>query len=333
MSDKNFIRRNKRADNVHADPRAIQARQHETVRQPAAHQWSWITERSAVEDACLDILRGKPGLYPIFGIQLHVELRDGDGEQYPVLVYSDAKYGADGQDLCGLIHPGFSMAPAVLTWTIGPKTKFKTPDHELLTRTLLSQREMQLARATFAEEVRAVEREAARAQREAIKQAAVARNDRLAKLREAGAGTTVKKLPPPVLGSLSEILSAGWGTIEVDGLTILVCRAEKGERTVVRLKNVPEDHPMAEAAAANLYAWQDALGYADDSPTEVERTGKALLSYRMRMYLRGLLIGAGVVLAPPVSKDSTVAENGNGAHHQEGADLGNAQSVEGSAIS
>lgn len=304
---------------VHADPKAVRSRQHEAHSAPPAPSWEWITDKEKLEAACLDILRGKPGLYPIFGIQLAVEERTSHGETYPVVVFCDAKYGEEGQGLCGLIKPGFFMSPGQLTWTIGKDTKFKSQKHAALTLALLIQPEMQLAREQFAREEKEKERARRQEEADAKRQTSQAREDLIAKLRDklvqgpaTETGTPVKSEAKDTVRVLSDILSATSGAIEHDGITIFVTRApEKGY--AVRVKNVPEGHPLEEVARKNIFALQDALHYADDrTSAPADRTGNSLLGYQLRTYLRGELMKEGVILTPPT--EGSAHPNGNGAH-------------------
>ena len=89
---KSFRREDKRAvARGPADQAAIAARQAEgRNKQQQAPAWEWITGETELVQACLDMINGKAGLYPMFGIQMAVEERQGNTENYSVLVYCDA---------------------------------------------------------------------------------------------------------------------------------------------------------------------------------------------------------------------------------------------------
>ncbi len=277
----------------------------------------WITEESDVQIACLDILRGKPGKYPIFGIKLHVEMRDSEDGEYPVLVYTDALYGVDGQNLFGLIRPRFIMSPAMLSWTIGENTRFRTEAHELLTRVLLAQPEMQVARELFAREQVETELKREQTERKIQKEG---RANLLVQLRGKPVDERQEPKPkiatPPVLDSLREVLTAKWGTIAHDNLTILVCRSQNGA-ILVRLKEVPEVHVMAEVAEKNIFIYQQALRYSEDRGTDsTDQIGSHLLSYKLRMYLRNMLMESGIILKAPAKEEAFQSDHSSGADIQ-----------------
>ncbi len=309
---KNFMRHD-RTDSSTADPRAVQSRQRET-RKPT-QSWDWVTEKSELVTAYRNMLHGKVGLYPVSGVQLEVVIRGTEGNEYPVLVYYDALYGADGHGLCGMIQSGFWMNTEVLTWAIGPNTKWTSDDQEMLTLTLLAQPEMQVAREQFARERFEAERSREQAKRKMVDEG---RANLLAKLRaDAGGNTEQKqaKAEPLLLGSISEILTAACGTIAHDNLTILVCRGPQGGN-VVRIKDVPNGHDMTEVAMKNVFAHQDTLHFSDDRygvPTD--QSESINLAYKLRMYLRAQLVSNGVILTlPATGDDKAVGGNGKGAY-------------------
>lgn len=331
------------ATNVRGDHRAIEARRSEGRRAPPVPvrpHWKWITEQSEVVQACLEILRGTPKLYPIFGIQLYVEERNAGPEKFAALVYHDALFGDEGQNLCGNIRDGFWIGVKELLGNPAKKD-FKTMEHELLVLTLLAQPEMQTAIDLFKQEETAAR---ARAHEEKENLVAGLRN------RLFGASNTAKpavvkpsvsaltvapiadkpKKARPVLNEIGEIFTTDLGELPHDGLTIFVGKGPQ-DTVAVRVKDVPEGHPMYEMGQKNIVARRDALFYSDDRETApTERTSNNLLSYKLRSYLRSQLIAAGHTLLPPTS--GAQHQNGNDAH-MEGVAPGNAQSVAESATS
>jgi hypothetical protein len=295
---------------VRADPRAVNSRQRESIHRQAP-TWSWITERSAAEAACLDILRGKTGTYPIFGIQLYVEDRPAGDQSFAALVYHDAKLGGDGQNLCGNLRSGFWVG--VKSLLVDLKRGFKNENEELFILTLLAQPEMQTAIGLYKKE-----------EQEARVRAATMKKNLLASLRSKvidgkhPATTRVETAANPDeeagLGSITGILTATHGSIEYDGLTVYITTAPEGGYAV-RVKNAPDGHPMCEIASKpGIFAHQNALMYSDDAETErSEWTAAQHLGYKLRMYLRSQLMDAGMSLTPPVTTGKTTS-NGNSVH-------------------
>jgi hypothetical protein len=318
-----------RNSDVRGDRRAVESRRANAEGRPARHvpEWDWIESGKPAEMACLRMLRGESGLYPVFGIQLYVEEKMGGDEKFAALVYTDAKFGDEGQNLCGNLREGFWIGVKSLMGDPAKKN-FKSPDHELLTLTLLGQPEMQVALSMFKEEERVARTSAIEGKKNLI---AGLRNKVLggnsSATSPAPAGS--KKPAPPTLGSITEILTASWGTTDHDGLTILVCYGHGGRNAplVVRLKNVPEDHPMRGVATKSIFVRQDSLQYADDlDPPTNEDSEVCRLAYALRTYLRGALMANGVILTQPVRAEGRPHKNG-------GAQLGNVLGAEASAAS
>ena len=320
--------RNRNRDDFRGDRSAIESRRANAEGRPPRHvppsipDWEWITDKAKTEQACLQILRGEPGLYPIFGIQLHVEERQGNNEKFAILVYTDAKLGEEGQNLCGNLREGFWIGVKDLLANPAEK-EFKTADNELLTLTLLGQPEMQIALGMFKKERAAAWKRAQEEEAKARQAAEENKKDLIAGLRNKVIGTggtpaTSKKKPSyPVLDSIKEILTAQCGEIECDGLTILVCEST-GQDPAVRLKKVPKDHPMKAIADRSFCTFQNALRYSDDLPVETKRTGDELQKYELRMYLRQQLMLAGVTLRAPVVNERMDDAGGNASDTQTG---------------
>lgn len=344
MTQSNF-RQDRRASDRNnrgpvADPKAVRSRERDV--RPATPAWKWITERSEVEQACLNILRGATGRYPIFGIQSWVETHRGeDGEEFAALHYFDAKLGDEGQNLCGNLREGFWIGVRELMKD--PAKGYKTTDHALLALAFISQPEMQMAIGLYREEEFRKRKEARQREQEAERErsvrAAAAVEKLRAKLRnaESAASTPVKaedskpkkEKPAILLEHLKDILTATKGQIEHDDVTIFLTGAPEGG-IAVRVKNAPEGHPMSEVARKNIFCDQSVLRYAGDhvdAPTAWE--GNAQLRYELRTYLRGELMASGVILTPPTESGHT---NGHGSMLGN-PDPGKARGAEASSVS
>lgn len=106
-----------------------------------------------------------------------------------------------------------------------------------------------------------------------------------------------KNIEYPQLNHIAEIRSVPCGQINRDGLTILVCSGGRGT-TVIRLRNVPKEHGMRKVADRSFAVFQSQLLYSDDHGP-CNYMGDDLLRYRLRQYVRGLLIREGVELRAP----------------------------------
>jgi hypothetical protein len=243
---------------VKADPKAAQARRITTDTRP---QWSWITEHDQVVAACLAILQGKPALYPVFGIQLHVEIRHGNEEDFPVLVYFDAKYGDEGQNLCGKLREGHWIGTSTLLRN--PKNiTFRNIQDELFTFTILAQPEMQEALAVYREEANHQRQAQEAEQRELLNNlrsrvlpsaAPVATAVKLVVQPE----PTEKKAKPfyPGFTKLADILGDSIGVFNhPSGVTIKVCNHPFG--LTVRANTRDENHPVYAFAKGNQFLRQ-----------------------------------------------------------------------------
>lgn len=328
------------------DPRQIeQARASAEGRQPrAVPEWDWIPDGKSAEEACLRMLRGEMGLYPIFGIQLAVEERGWD-QKFPALVFYDALYGPEGKGLCGALRSGFWVGVSDLL--LDPTRGFKTEDRELLILTMLSQPEMQLALATFRKEL-ADERQARQRQQEenrarllsALRQQFGNNNPPpTAEPAEANTPATIgepakgKKAMRPQLGRMADILTASTGSFTYEGIELYVAKAPDGNNAV-RLKSTPAGHTFEEIAKKNIFVLQSALMYKGDRPScnPASYEGNELLRFQLRTWLREALQKDGVTLHEPVDFDGeNVGTNGAG-HHQDETPRGNALGTEGPTL-
>lgn len=295
---------------VRADPRAMQSRQRDAATKVQTAEVDWIKPGEPTERACLQIRQGKLGRYPIFGLKLKVEERRGRDEIFPALVFYGAKPGVEGLGLNEALKEGFWIGVSELD--NDPSREFKDELRATLILTLLAQPEMQLALDEFRrEQAAAIEAEQHRRQEQERKMAEN-RQKLLANLRKqfgtSEAAPATEKMAT-AFNSIEDMLTATSGSIEDDGITIYITRAPENGYAV-RVKNVPEDHVLSEVAKKNIFALQDALYYADDrTSAPTDRTGNKPLGYQLRTYLRGRLMRAGVVLAPPT--DGTCATNGD----------------------
>ncbi|MBP9782623.1 MAG: hypothetical protein KBC50_02735 [Candidatus Pacebacteria bacterium] len=300
-SGKSFRREDKRAiprgPGPQASRAAILSRQSETRHQPAP-AWTWITGEDALVKACLDMLHGIPGMYPIFGIKLEIQVRQSKTEDYPVLVY----YGAEASDRHEGLHEtdmrdGFAMSPDSLKWNVTKTTRFKTEWHELLTRTLLGQPEMQMARQDFFAE----QEKLAKQQDEQAREAQTKRTSLVARLRNQVATPMTEPADLPIaekarpqrrqkpeypeVDHISELID---GDICVfyhySGTTLKTCEGDK-RQLVVRISGLKdENHPMFRASQLNVFAFLDEVVEEPENPkleTEMQREGQAF-----RVWLR-----------------------------------------------
>lgn len=243
---------------VKADPKAVQARRSTVDTSP---QWSWITGHDETVAACLAILQGKPNIYPMFGIQLQVEVREGKEEDFPVLVYFDAKYGDEGQNLCGKLREGHWIGTSTLLRN--PKNMtFRNIQDELFTLTILAQPEMQEALAVYREEVNQHRQAQETEQRELLN------NLRSRVMPSAAPVTTAvkpvekpeltaKKAKPvyPTFAKLSDILGDSIGVFNhPSGVAIKVCNHSLG--LTVRAHTQDEKHPVYAFAKGNQFLRQ-----------------------------------------------------------------------------
>lgn len=327
-----------------ADPRAVASRQHEVERRQPANTWdgTWITGQDAIEKACLQILRGVPGRYPIFGIQAKVVIHEGERESFAALHYFDAKYGDEGQNLCGNLREGFWIG--VRDLLKDPSKGYKSDDHELFTLALISQPEMQVAIGLFREEEAARRAEEKRRDEEAKRERATNRANALEKLRakmDAGNAEVNPRAPAtenqgdapvhadrkvarPTLNSIRDILPPTTsGTVEYDGVSFLVNNGPQNH-IVVRVKNAPEGHELKDVM--NVYARQDALIFSADRPGTEPETDNAKKSKFLRDWLRAALQKEGVSLTPAAAYTANSDHGGNGVNHSEGKAGGDAGS-------
>ncbi len=320
-----------------SDPRSTETRRAnaEGRRPTRSHQqersWTWYKPGEPSEQACLQILRGELGMYPIFGLRLSVEEHKGVDGKFSALVYYGALDGADGQNLSGTLSDGFWIGTKELLRD--PSLGFRDENRELLILTLLGQPEMQFALGEFRQEqARAREADALRRQQEAEKMAEKRRSV-LATLRQQhseGVSTPMKsseaagaqsqkrqKSDRPPLARFGEITMAQEGTITWDGLELYLAKAPQGG-TAIRLKMAPEGHEFEEIAKRNLFVLQNAIIYADDRPSEnpQQYEGNDALRYRFRMWIRQELQKEGMTLLPPANYESH-SGNGAGKHPSE----------------
>lgn len=277
---------------------AIASRQAESRNKTQqAPDWEWITGEAELVQACLDMLHGKAGLYPMFGIQMAIEKRQGDTE-YSVLIYCDALYGEEGQNLCGALRPGFTVSTNLLTWNINEGTKWKSSDHELFVLTLLSQTEMQVARQKFFEEQQAAEEERKRRAQEAQAQkpALIARLrsqliqpkavDLVAEaIAEVRPQRRQKPFYPEVDHISKLITNDGICVFYHDSGAILKTCEGEDQQLVIRISGLKDEtHPMYQASKLNVFAFMDEVYDEPEEPaleTEMQRTGQAF-----RVWLR-----------------------------------------------
>jgi hypothetical protein len=333
------------------DPRSSEARRANAEGRPARnHQpepsWTWCKPGEPSERACLQILRGEIGMYPIFGLQLSVEERGRENDKFSALVYYGALDGPDGQNLSGVLKDGFWIGTKELLRD--PSLGFKDEDREVLILTVLGQPEMQFALSEFRQEqARAREADALRRQQEEEKMTEK-RKSVLATLRqqqsevvsapvkgsEPSGGLSQKRQKPdrPQLARFGEITMAQEGTITWNGLELYLAKAPQGG-TAIRLKMAPEGHEFEEIARRNLFVLQNAIIYADDRPSEnpQQYQGNDALRYRFRMWIRQELQKNGMTLLPPADYES---HSGNGAgKHPSEESSGNVPGAEASAAS
>lgn len=246
---------NNRDNQVRADNKAIMARRNEAQVQT----WSWITGKEALEAACLDLLRGVPKLYPMFGIQLLVEMRQGAESEFPVLVFHDALYGEEGQKVCGQIRPGFWVPANKLGYRAFKQGAFKSPSEEILVLALLNQPEMQVARAKFFAEEDS-KQQALFQKRDTLlaelraKVAPILGMSREPSVSEVPSAPKTKIVYPTFL-SVKQILDDGIGVFQpTAGVTIKVCNSLDG--LVIRVQTRDEAHPAYGFSKNNLYFTQ-----------------------------------------------------------------------------
>ncbi|MFA6608389.1 MAG: hypothetical protein WCT07_00535 [Candidatus Paceibacterota bacterium] len=311
----------RRDASVRADPQAIISRRASAEGHSYRHdanipppvKWQWITERDALVKACLDILNNKPKLYPIFGIQLHVEMRKGNDADYPVLVYTDALFGEEGQYLFGQLKSGFAMSPSHLAWIINEGTTFKTPDHELLTLTLLSQPEMQEARDIYFEK-----------QEEDRRNAEIEKIDRIQQLRNQVGLKPLANQPPTVVGAnyqkktleyaefktINQVLGNEIGIFRFDsGEVLKLCPVAHGNM-VIRIQQVKDErHPMFEVARRNVCIWPSHLAMKE---TGEVLEGMKLLEREARVWLREQFRIAGIALTQQLQQTQVNTTMGTG---------------------
>ena len=256
---------------VKADSRAVQARRAVTNTRP---QWTWITGYDEAVAACLAILQGKPGLYPVFGIQLHVESREGKEENFPILVYTDAKYGNEGQNLCGNIRPGYWVGVSFLLCN-PKKVTFKNVQDELLMLTLWAQPEMQEALAMYFEEKDHEQQMQDNAQRELLNTLRRRVMPSVAKAKPEEKSEPVAKKPKvkidyPPFEKLSDIFNNSIGVFKHhSGVTIKVCESKYG--LVVRASACrDEEHPVFGFAKHNQMVQQKVIKGVEFIPYEGE---------------------------------------------------------------
>lgn len=241
---------------VTADLRAVKARRNTMDTHP---DWSWITEHDKTVAACFAILQGKPNLYPIFGIQLHVESRTSGGETFPILIYTDAEDGDEGQNLRGKIPPGYWVGVSKL-FCNPEKMFFKKVEDGLLVLTMLAQSEMQEALAMYFEK-EAQERQAQeKAQRELLNTlrsrvlpsitAPVAVDAKKAETSKPVSKKVNAKPDYPVFTKLSDILGNSIGVFNhPSGVTIKVCSSGGG--FLVSASTRDEAHPAFACSSKN----------------------------------------------------------------------------------
>lgn len=326
---------------VRADPRAIKSRQRDVGGQrPTTPSWSWTKPGEPTERACMHILQGKVGMYPIFGVQLAVEERHNKEETFPALVFYGAKPDPEGLGLCGALKEGFWIGVSELHRD--PSQGFKDEEREILIQSLMLQPEMQFSVGEFRKEQSAA-REAERQQREEQQQKMKEKRQKLlANLRNpTGSGTSPidsfeqepestadkpkRTKSRPVLATFEEILAVETGSIVEDGLEIYISRSPQGGNAV-RLKTAPEGHELSDVATKMLFIDQNSLAYSDDRPSlnPGNYVGNDKLRYMFRMWLRKRLQLKGVTLHQPVEYIGT---NGAGNHSPEESE-GNALGAE-----
>jgi hypothetical protein len=242
------------------------------------------------------MLNGEPGLYPMFGIQMAVEERQGNTENYSVLIYCDALYGEEGQNLCGALRPGFAVGVHQLAWNINEGTTWKSTDHELFVLTLLSKPEMQIAREKFFEKQQAVEEERKRRTQEAQAQkpALIARlrsqliqpkaTDLVAESAEEARPQRRQKPEYPEVDHISELITNDGICVfqHTSGAILKTCEGDQG-RLVVRISGLKdESHPMFRASQLNVFAFLDEIVEEPENPqldTEMQREGQAFRAW------------------------------------------------------
>lgn len=351
MGDKWRNRKNSggRDNNAHedahgprADPRAIQARRGDT------HVSTWppqIKGEEPLRDACVDMQHAIPKKYPIYGLGLEIELRDGDEGSYPVLVFHGTE---TGHELEGVIRPGFAMSTVMLGWTISQNVRFKSESHEILVRYLLDKPEMVWARDYVKAQARAeaqvaAKKEAARrgsvlealrakqGTTPAVKPATDSDNNQMARPKKSRG----PKIDRSVLENLKDILTVSDGVIEHDGCTIMVCQggrnASRGWNTVIRITRAAEGHPMGEAHRRALAVHQTSLHHLDNVGVD-QSDEKAVLRRKMQDWLRSELMKSGVTLAPPPTTEAVPKGNGNGVHHAQASETSSEGSAEGNSL-
>lgn len=297
-SGKSFRREDKRAiPRGPGNQDAIASRQAEgRNKKQEVPEWKWITGEAELVQACLDMLNGEPGLYPMFGIQMAVEERQGNTENYSVLVYCDALYGEEGQNLCGALRPGFAVGVHQLAWNINEGTKWKSADHELFILAILVQPEMQMARQKFFEEQQAAEEERKRRTQEAQAQkpALIARlrsqliqpkaTDPVAEPAEEARSQCRQKPEYPEVAHISKLITNDDICVfyHPSGATLKTCEGEK-KQLVVRISGLKDEtHPMFRASQLNVFAFLDEIVEEPENPqldTEMQREGQTFRAW------------------------------------------------------
>lgn len=294
---KSFRREDKRAiPRGPGNQDAIASRQAEgRNKKQEVPEWKWITGEAELVQACLDMLNGEPGLYPMFGIQMAVEERQGNTENYSVLVYCDALYGEEGQNLCGALRPGFAVGTHLLTWNINEGTKWKSADHELFILAILVQPEMQMARQKFFEERQAAEEEHKRRTQEARAQkpALIARlrsqliqpkaTDLVAESAEEARPQRRQKPEYPEVNHISELITNGDTCVFYHSSGAVLKTCEGDGDLVIRISGLKDEtHPMYRASQLNVFAFMDEIDDEPENPqlaTEMQREGQAFRAW------------------------------------------------------
>lgn len=261
-----------------------------------APAWEWITGETELVQACLDMMHGKVGLYPMFGVQMEVQERPGNNETYSVLIYWDALYGDEGQGLCGALRPGFAVSTHLLAWNINEGTKWKSADHELFILAILVQPEMQMARQKFFEEQQAAEEERKRRTQEAQAQkpALIARlrnqliqpkaTDPVAEPAEEARPQRRQKPFYPEVDHISKLITNDDICVfhHTSGAILKKCEGED-QQLVIRISGVKDEtHPMFRASQLNVFAFLDEIVEEPKNPqidTEMQREGQAFRAW------------------------------------------------------
>lgn len=206
-----------------------------------------VTDPNTLAMFCKDIANGVAGQYPIFGLKLSVQMKKVEDVVFPALFF----WGTFNSDhpINMVVRPGFFLSVTAL-FRNPNKVVWKSAAEQALSLELLLKPEF-LAAITAVRNEQAEQRE---------KDALVAK-EYLKGLEES---LQKVKQKPPVLTSLSEVMSVRWGTFQhTSGAELLVCFGKhnpgKPAPIVVRVSFAPNGHVLEEMVTEKIFFFQNQL--------------------------------------------------------------------------